>query len=250
MFFWEKPKKLRRRRCIVPVNGFYEWKKEGASGKTKQPYLVYAAAGEKGAKGQPESIMYLAGLYDVWFDTGSQQEEFTYTILTTEPLESVAWLHNRMPVIKMDWSEWLDCSGAGDDGTGGKGDLTAIGKLAGAVHMGQNQLQWHAVTPKMGNVRYDSKECSLDMNRNQKTLSLFGAPPSPGSAPQEAVGGLKLSQGGSPALSKRRKREEDVSAATEQRTKQQQKQKQKQQRRHKSPKATDKNQRSSTSFFK
>jgi putative SOS response-associated peptidase YedK len=86
----EKPafrKAFRDRRCVVPADGFYEWKKQGRS---KQPYFVRRADG---------SPMFIAGLWEKWTDRGTGELVESCTILTTEPNEKVAELHNRMPVV-------------------------------------------------------------------------------------------------------------------------------------------------------
>ena len=74
------------RRCLVPANGFYEWKTAGAS---KLPYL-FTLAGE-----EPFAF---AGIWDP--PAGDVPE--TYCVLTTEPNGLVAEVHNRMPVILTD----------------------------------------------------------------------------------------------------------------------------------------------------
>jgi putative SOS response-associated peptidase YedK len=87
---------FRRRRCLVPVDGFYEWKQIG---KGKQPYLISMADG---------SPFAFAGLWEYWQGSDGSEIE-SCTILTTEPNELMASLHNRMPVIlaREDYTEWL-----------------------------------------------------------------------------------------------------------------------------------------------
>ncbi|GLI65353.1 hypothetical protein VaNZ11_008902, partial [Volvox africanus] len=86
---------LPRKRCIVLLDGFYEWFAHGGGGgaaSRKQPYHITTAdAPEKPA-------MYLAGLYDVYRDSNGEQGH-TFTIITTDSSEPLAWLHDRMPVI-------------------------------------------------------------------------------------------------------------------------------------------------------
>jgi putative SOS response-associated peptidase YedK len=85
-----------RRRCLVPVDNFYEWKKT-ASGK--QPYAIALA---------DRTLMALAGLWENWHSpTGEWVRSFA--IITTEPNELCAALHNRMPAILAPeaWPEWL-----------------------------------------------------------------------------------------------------------------------------------------------
>lgn len=82
--------------CIIPASLFYEWQKLDASGKKKQPYLI-------GVKDEP--FFAFAGLWDRNETLGIT----SCTIITTEPNELMAPIHNRMPVIlpKDAWSDWL-----------------------------------------------------------------------------------------------------------------------------------------------
>lgn len=86
---------FRRRRCLVPVSGFFEWRPEG---RYKQPYYITLADGP----------MTFAGLWDRW--NGPQGPVETYTIVTTTAAPEIAHLHDRMPVIlpQQAWDLWLD----------------------------------------------------------------------------------------------------------------------------------------------
>ena len=77
------------RRCIVPVTGFYEWKKLDAKGKDKQPYLVTLKDGK---------VMGLAGLWEERKRDGGEVQR-TFTIVTTKANKFMSALHDRMPVI-------------------------------------------------------------------------------------------------------------------------------------------------------
>lgn len=92
----------RKRRCLVPASGFYEWKPE--SGR-KQPYYVHPAQGE---------LFALAGLWESW--NGPEGPLETCVIVTTEANETMRAIHDRMPVIvaQRDYAHWLDCSSATD----------------------------------------------------------------------------------------------------------------------------------------
>ncbi|MDQ1266453.1 MAG: hypothetical protein QG635_1605 [Bacteroidota bacterium] len=87
----EKPSfrdSFRKRRCAIIASGFYEWKKEeGLSRKT--PYFIKMKSGEPFA---------FAGLWDTW-KSGQDSTLISATIITTEPNELIASIHNRMPVI-------------------------------------------------------------------------------------------------------------------------------------------------------
>ncbi|WP_145047840.1 SOS response-associated peptidase [Paenibacillus xylanexedens] len=85
------------KRCIVPCNGFYEWKKEGSN---KQPMRILM---------KDHSIFSLAGLYDTWIDQDGNKLS-SCTIITTEPNSLMSDIHDRMPVIlrSQDEAEWLN----------------------------------------------------------------------------------------------------------------------------------------------
>jgi len=87
----------RYRRCLIPADGFYEWK---ATPRGKQPYLVRVHG---------DRIFALAGLWDRWPSPSGEILE-TCTILTVEPNRLVAKLHNRMPLILPPeaYPIWLD----------------------------------------------------------------------------------------------------------------------------------------------
>jgi putative SOS response-associated peptidase YedK len=86
-----------RRRCIVPVDSFYEWKREGT---VRQPYRIVATDGLP---------LALAGLWAGWHDPDTEQVRRTFTIVTTTPNDAIADLHDRMPVILEagSWDRWL-----------------------------------------------------------------------------------------------------------------------------------------------
>lgn len=98
----EKPsyrKSLERRRCIVPADGFYEWKKAG-DGKTKIPMRFVIGDNEP---------FGFAGLWDIW-KRPDGEELRSFTIITTDASENVRSIHDRMPVIlhREDEEAWLN----------------------------------------------------------------------------------------------------------------------------------------------
>ncbi len=98
----EKPsfrKPFRTQRCIIPANSFFEWQRVG---EYKVPWNIGLLN---------EEIFSLAGLFDVWKDAEGSPLR-TFTILTTEPNELMAPIHDRMPVIlrRRDEPRWLDPS--------------------------------------------------------------------------------------------------------------------------------------------
>jgi putative SOS response-associated peptidase YedK len=94
---WRVP--FQRRRCLILADGFYEWKK--LDEKTKQPYAFGMRSGKPFA---------FAGVWDAWKDPTTQDWLQSFSIITTEPNELTATVHNRMPVIfaPMSYERWLD----------------------------------------------------------------------------------------------------------------------------------------------
>ena len=94
---------MKRRRCLLPADGFYEWKREGES---KRPYFVRLKSR------QP---MAFAGLWESWAGPNGEEME-TVAIVTTTASRSIAHIHERMPVIIAPeaFDFWLD--GARVDG--------------------------------------------------------------------------------------------------------------------------------------
>ena len=85
------------RRCLVPAEAFYEWKRDG---KLKQPFAIGRADGAPLAFG---------GLWESWTDPASGQVTRTFCIVTTDANATMAPIHNRMPVVlePEDWPVWL-----------------------------------------------------------------------------------------------------------------------------------------------
>jgi putative SOS response-associated peptidase YedK len=88
---------LRAKRCLIVADGFYEWKQENGS---KIPMYMTLKSGEPFA---------FAGLWDLWKSPGGEHIR-SCTIITTEPNDLVASIHNRMPAILLPgaYADWLD----------------------------------------------------------------------------------------------------------------------------------------------
>lgn len=87
---------FRKRRCLVPANGFFEWEKRG---KTKQPWLIRPKGG---------GLMAFAGLWEVWRDPDGEPLH-SCAIVTGRPNEVAGRFHDRMPVIldPAHYDDWL-----------------------------------------------------------------------------------------------------------------------------------------------
>jgi len=95
----------RKRRCLVPVNAFFEWSGEPGH-KTKWRIGM-----------RDEPLFALAGLWEWWKDPTSERGIETFTIVTTRANDLIAPLHDRMPVVitERDHERWLDANDAGLD---------------------------------------------------------------------------------------------------------------------------------------
>ena len=128
----EKPaykEPFEKRRCVVPISGFYEWETLREL-KRKKPWYVSP---------EDESIMLLAGVWDRW-GTGEDRLD-TYTVVTTQARGRMAEIHERSPVMLRgnDWSTWL---------TGTQED--AIGLCEPKE---PNWLSFRPVSTRVGNVK-------------------------------------------------------------------------------------------------
>jgi len=98
---------MRRRRCLIPTDGFYEWQVRGPAGTPKRPFFVRA---KRAADGGAPPLAF-AGLCETW--TGPNGEELdTAAIVTTIANRTLAAIHDRMPVFvpKQAFDLWLDCA--------------------------------------------------------------------------------------------------------------------------------------------
>lgn len=96
-----------RRRCLIPADGYYEWRALGGGSRPpKQPYYIHRADGRG---------MAFAGLYELWRDRALPEDHpgswlWTAVIITTRATDDLGHIHDRMPmVVSPDrWAEWLD----------------------------------------------------------------------------------------------------------------------------------------------
>ncbi len=97
---------LVRRRCLVPVDGFYEWERLG--GRARQPWFLAPADGRP---------LALAGLWDRWVAPDGDAL-VSVAIVTVAANADVARLHDRMPAVleEDEWDAWLDSAGGSDVG--------------------------------------------------------------------------------------------------------------------------------------
>jgi putative SOS response-associated peptidase YedK len=124
-------------RCIIPVDGFYEWQKRPGQ-KRKQPYFIHRLDGEP---------LAFAGLWETWRDKAAGPDApwlHSCTIITTTANETMAPVHDRMPVIlpPSAWGDWL---------RPGNDDLVSLGELL--VPAPESLLTLRPVSTDVNNVR-------------------------------------------------------------------------------------------------
>ncbi|GGD64913.1 SOS response-associated peptidase [Paenibacillus nasutitermitis] len=144
---WEKPafnRLIQRKRCILPADGFYEWRKD-ASGK--QPMRIVL---------QDPGIFSLAALYDTWISAEGKKLS-TCTVLTTDANELMQPIHHRMPVIlrKKDERDWLDRTIQ---------DRTRLNRMMAPYP--PEELHAYPVTTAVGSTSYNQPDCIEPLTGN------------------------------------------------------------------------------------
>ncbi|GAA2849231.1 putative SOS response-associated peptidase YedK [Aminobacter aminovorans] len=88
------------RRCLIPIDGYFEWKDIHGTGKDKQPYAIAMKDGAPFA---------LAGIYDIWRNPETGELLRSFCVVTCAPNELMATIHDRMPVIlaPADYARWI-----------------------------------------------------------------------------------------------------------------------------------------------
>jgi putative SOS response-associated peptidase YedK len=144
---------FRRRRCLVPADGFYEWKRQG---KLKQPHLI---------RRRDRLPFAFAGLWSSWRGPDHPAPLETFTILTTSPNDLMAGIHDRMPVIldRRDHAAWLDPANR---------DTAALQALLVAAPA----EAWEAipVSTRVNSPAHDAPDCIEPLAAEPTPTPLFG----------------------------------------------------------------------------
>jgi len=124
-----------RRRCLVPADGFYEWRKEG---KARQPMLI---------RRQDQAPFAFAGLWERWHNPADGSVVRSCTIITCPANELVAPIHDRMPVILAPehHARWLDPAAADPQ--------SLLAPFPAAL------LESFAVNPRVNSPQHDDPDC-------------------------------------------------------------------------------------------
>lgn len=133
------------RRCIIPINGFFEWKKEE---KDKTPYYVSDIKND---------YLALAGIWDEYFDIELNMKIVTVALITCDANEKLRKIHHRMPVVleKKDFSTWLN-----------NDDLKEVNKLFNIYP--NEKIKMYEVTDEVNKVLFNEPSCIEKVEKLEK----------------------------------------------------------------------------------
>jgi len=154
----EKPafkKAIRRRRGLIPADGYYEWKAEGGR---KQPFFIHHADG---------APLGFAAVFETWIGPNGEELD-TVAIVTAAASEDLATLHDRVPVTisPRDFERWLDCRGD---------EIDAILPLMSAPRIGE--FAWHPVSSRVNRVANDDEQLLLPISAEEMEAEAEAAKP-------------------------------------------------------------------------
>ncbi len=133
----EKPsfrQALRRRRCLIAANGFYEWRSENGR---KQPYCCHINHG----------LFSMAGIWELWQDAEGNQIQ-SCAVITTESKGAMQDIHTRMPVYiaPSDYDKWLGCRSE------------KIDHAEDLISNTSPQYEYYAVSTNVNNSRHEGRD--------------------------------------------------------------------------------------------
>jgi len=137
---------MRRRRCLIPADGYYEWQ---VAGGRKRPFFIHRRDG---------SLFGLAALAENWIGPNGEELD-TVAIVTAAASPDLATLHHRVPVTLMqgDFGRWLDCSE--DD------PAPAMAFLKGPR---EGEFTWHEVSTRVNHADNDDAQLLLPITDEQR----------------------------------------------------------------------------------
>lgn len=151
-----KPALMSGKRCILPVEGFYEWQTINPKLKSSERpvYFIYMPQ-DKNVKIEDKltwtnvKLMFIAGLFDVWNDAHGDSI-YSFTIITYESDAHLSWLHHRTPAIletEQQISDWLNFN-------------RIPSELALKVIKHPKTIIWHQVSHTVNSSRNKSDQCN------------------------------------------------------------------------------------------
>jgi putative SOS response-associated peptidase YedK len=148
---------IRRRRCLVPADGYYEW--QALDGR-KQPYFI------RRADRQPIGF---AAVCETWVGPNGEELD-TVAIVTAPASEDLALLHDRVPVTIApdDFARWLDC---------GNDEVDAVLPLMTAPRAGE--FAWHTVSTRVNRVANDDAQLLLPITSEEAQAEMPKPKPAP-----------------------------------------------------------------------
>jgi putative SOS response-associated peptidase YedK len=155
---------VRRRRCLIPADGYYEWR---ASERRKRPYFIHRRDG---------APIGLAGVAETWIGPNGEEVD-TVAIVTAPASADLAILHDRVPVTigQGDFDRWLDCS---------LEDVDAVMPLMRRPDEGE--FVWHEVSTRVNHAANDDAQLILPITAEQREAE--NANPVKKSIPGKPVG--------------------------------------------------------------
>ncbi len=141
---------MEKRRCLVPMDGYYEWKKNG---RKKVPYRIITT---------DQDIFSVAGLWETWKSPEGQLIQ-SYTLLTQPPSESIADIHDRMPAIlrRDQEAHWLAT------------DISPAEALSMIAPYPPEALRAYRISDRIGKVTENDASLILEVNDGQNQTDLF-----------------------------------------------------------------------------
>lgn len=146
---------IRRRRGLIPADGYYEWKAEGGR---KQPFFIRRTDG---------APLGFAAVFETWLGPNGEELD-TVAIVTAAAGEDLAALHDRVPITisPRDFERWLDCRGD---------DVEGVLSLMAAPRIGE--FAWHPVSTRVNRVANDDDQLLLPIGAEEMEAEAEAAKP-------------------------------------------------------------------------
>jgi len=129
---------FKNKRCIIPINGYYEW-------LDKVPHFIYS---------KNKDYLALAGIYNIYYDNLTNQNIVNIALITCEPNDKIKPIHHRMPVIleKKDYSTWLN-----------NNNINTLNNLFKIYP--SKEMTYHTVCVNVNKVSFNDKSCIKEFNQ-------------------------------------------------------------------------------------
>jgi putative SOS response-associated peptidase YedK len=141
---------VEKRRCLVPMDGYYEWKKDGSK---KTPYRIVTT---------DQEVFCVAGLWENWKSPDGELIQ-SFTVLTQESSSSIADIHDRMPAIlrKNQEQDWLDMN------------ISSAEALKIISPYDDSDLKAYPVSSRVGKVTENDLDLISEINESGSQSTMF-----------------------------------------------------------------------------